>query len=300
MSTSRALITMCLAVASLLGCKPEDEQPPPAILADDAGERFAQQICASWYACACDQAAAQFASEDECVAQLRETYEIRIDELLNEGATWNADCAGQLVASWSSWECLGPNQAWAKGPFDARVCPIVKGNFESGAECDSSLIGDQCAAGSVCVGGVCITTAVPISLGDVCEYDWQQLPCVAGSFCSYDQASGVRICKPLPALGDSCSFDDGFLCGEPSQGLICSYETYTCEPAPTVDEPCFDGYYCGANNYCDGGKDFTCQQRFELGDSCGADAVCPVDASCVGSICEADSPAVCSLGGFNF
>ncbi len=42
------------------------------------------------------------------------------------------------------------------------------------------------------------------------------------------------------------------------------------------------------------------QERFELGDSCGADAVCPVDASCVSSVCIADPAAVCNLASFDF
>jgi hypothetical protein len=298
MSASRALTSLCLVVASLLGCKTADEQEQPSpVTADEAAGVFARQICASLYTCAC---APEFASEDECVDQLSAQYQARIDELLGWGVSWNADCAGQMVASWSKWQCLGPNQARAEALYDARVCPIVKGALEDGFECSPFSIGDECSAGSVCVSGICVATQVPVPIGSTCEYDWQELPCAAGSYCGYNNTDGGRICKSQPAAGDACETAEGITCGLPSQGLVCPFETLVCEPAPSVGEPCFEGFYCGAGNYCDGGLDFTCQERFELGDGCGADAVCPVDASCIGSICEADTPAACALENFNF
>jgi hypothetical protein len=295
MSASRLLASLTF-MTILLGCKPEDEQEQPAapVVADDAAETFARQICNSLFTCTCTNAP-NYASIEVCVDQLSADFQAQIDELLANGASWNAECAGQLVAAWSSWECLGPNHAFAQAPFDPRVCPIIKGDVAPGGDCDPSQLGDDCRDGSVCVSGVCVTTTVPVPLGVTCEYDWQQLPCEAGSYCGYDPALSERVCKPLPVLGDSCTLDDGYLCGPGSLGLVCNYETLRCEAMPAIGEPCFEGFQCGPGTYCDGGKDFTCQERFELGDGCGADAVCPVDASCENSVCQADPAAICSM-----
>lgn len=301
-SLLRALPLMCLVVTSLLACKPDEEeqQPPSPIAVEDAAERFARQACKSQFACEC-ASSSNFASEDDCVAQMTEHYQLEIDERLDQGASWNADCAGQLLAAWSQWQCLGPNGAVAQAPYDPRLCPLIKGTAEPGSDCVSYDLGDSCVEGSTCLASVCVSSEVPVARGEVCAYDWQELPCEAESYCGVDPSgSGERICKALPSAGDICTIDEGWYCGPGSLGLMCNYETERCEPAPAIGEPCFQGSLCGPNAYCDGGKDFTCQERFELGDSCGADAVCPVDASCVSSVCIADPAAACNLASFDF
>ncbi|HVI04036.1 MAG TPA: hypothetical protein VM869_35335 [Enhygromyxa sp.] len=301
-SSLRALPLLSLVVASVFGCKPEDEQeqPPAPIAVEDAAEAFARQACKSLLACEC-AGSDNYSSEDDCIQNLSEHYQTEIDERLDGGASWNAECAGQLLATWSQWKCLGPNEASAQAPFDPRVCPLVKGNLGPGSECQRSDLGDNCAEGSTCVSNVCVATVVPIPLGSTCEFDWQQLPCEDGSYCGLDSSgSGERICKALPELGDACTLDEGYLCGPGSLGLVCNYEALQCELMPAVGEPCYEGFMCGPGNYCDGGKDFTCQERFDIGDGCGADSVCPVDASCINNICEADPAAACVLVGLDF
>ncbi|MFO7563110.1 MAG: hypothetical protein R6X02_10745 [Enhygromyxa sp.] len=293
MPTLRAS-TILLSVA-LIGCKPADppeDQPPAPVGPEDAAESFARQICASLYACEeCSAQAGNFAGEDACIEELRAEFQQSIDEALGAGGTWDADCAGELVRAWAIWDCLGPVSANRQASYDRRLCPVVKGSVAAGDDCVVSSIGDNCNEGSVCVSGVCVQTEVPIPLGQVCEFDWQELPCVSGTYCAYD--GETRRCQPLPSEGDDC--DAGYTCGPTSRNLLCNYDSLTCELGPGVGEPCFQGSSCGPGLYCDGGKDFTCQERFELGDGCAADAVCPVDASCIGNICTADPPAVCSL-----
>lgn len=284
-------------VAILLGCKPEDpgEDLPPPVAAADAAEAFARQICASLFACECQ--AGGFASEAACFDELRFDFQASIDFALAGGATWNADCAGQLVSAWAKWECLGPQSAVRKAYFDPRVCPVLQGTLTAGADCNSSPVGDDCGEGLVCVAAECVETPVPVPLGSVCRFSWQELPCVGESYCGYGD-NGERRCVPFPSAGDSC--DASYSCGPLSRNLMCNYETMTCEVGPAVGEPCFQGSSCGPGLYCDGGKNFTCQERFELGDGCSGDAVCPIDASCVGNICQAVAPAACSLLAFGF
>ncbi len=300
MPTLRALTLLSLAAATLLGCsKPNHEDEPPApISADVAADTFARQICSGLFACSCDTTI-NFASESECVAQLSGEFQSSIGHLLAVGATWDDACAGQLAATWADWQCLGPSAAQQQAQFDAQICPIIKGTLAAGAECTRTQLGDNCGTGLTCVSSVCVETTVPVPIGQVCEFDWQELPCEAGSYCDYDSDSGVEICKALPSAGDACNPED-YLCGPSSRDLICGAESAICEPAPGTGAPCFDGYLCAPGNYCDGGKDFTCQAQFELGDGCGADAVCPIDASCIGNVCQADPPAACNLAYFTF
>jgi hypothetical protein len=300
MSLSRALTFLMVAIS--LGCKPQDdapEQPPAPVELDEAADALARQICAGLFDCTCT-GAGYFDSEDDCVDQLSAQYQTSIDDRFAVGGIWDADCAGQLIGTWEDWGCLGPSEALGQATFDPRLCPAIKADLPPGSDCEPSPLGDECSPGSVCVASVCVATQVPVPLGDTCNFDWQQLPCEEGSYCGYDvDGSGEQICKPQPSEGDSCDTIDGYACGLPSFGLLCNVETFVCEPAPGVGEPCALDTYCGAGLYCDGGLDFTCQERFELGHGCGADSVCPVDASCVNGICTADPAAVCSLESFS-
>lgn len=294
MPSFRTLASLALVITSLVGCKPAEEQPPAPIAAEDAAEAFARQICNGIFTCTCSNAP-NYASIEVCVDELSADFQTQIQERLDQGADWNAECAGQLVAAWSQWECLGPAAAQAQAFYDRRLCPVLKGSIPAGGNCVLSTLGDDCAPGLQCMSGTCVATTVPVPVGLTCNYDWQELPCEEGSYCGYDTNTGERVCKRHPVAGDVCTWDEGYLCGPGSLGLVCNYETMTCEPLPGVGEACFDGFYCGVGSYCDGGKDFTCQARFDIGDSCGADAVCPADSSCVGNVCEADPAAVCGL-----
>jgi hypothetical protein len=293
MTSLRAPISTLVVALTLLGCKPDDEpaeeQPPQPIAVEDGADRIARQLCASLYACECGGVDTAFASEAACVEQVRTNVQTMIDQTLTAGGTWNDDCAGQMVAAWTKWECLGPIAGRRLANYDRRACPVLEGNAFAGSGCDITPLGDDCDPSSVCVGGICIESQVPVPLGEVCQFDWQELPCVPEGYCAYQAESGTRICEPPRSAGDSC--DDNYGCGAPN--MMCKYETLICEVGPAAGEPCFDGFTCGPGLYCDGGKDFTCQERFEIGDGCSGNSVCPIDASCVGNICEANPPTIC-------
>jgi hypothetical protein len=301
---SKLLASSCfgLGVIFLLGCQPlgpeEEEEDLPAvpIAADDAPRELAEQICGNLFACEC-AISAGYVDQADCVAQQTAQIEMNMGTVLDGGGSWNAECAGEMVKTWSKWDCNGVTTALHDASFDPKLCPVLKGNLGPGAECWNMGIVDPCREGLSCMGGSCIESpSVPVPVGGVCEIQWETLPCEAGSYCTWMANSEQRICVARPHLGDSCNPDDDVLCGLPSYDLICDPPTGTCIAAPTTGEPCFEQYLlCGPGNYCDGGKDFTCQPRRELGDGCGADAVCPVDASCIGNICTADAAAVCNL-----
>lgn len=283
---------MSLVALASLACKPTEtdddgEHPATPIEAEDAPTQLAEQICAQLFECSC---ASGYADEASCVETQSQLIAARIDTVLDAGGSWDPACAGQLAKTLHEWACLAPTMASQASAFDSRSCPLLRGTVAAGMDCSHDVLGDDCADGLMCIAGVCVTPpTLPVPRGELCNYDWETLPCESGSYCGWDDNYEQRICRALPKAGDACT---EYLCGPQANDLIC--EANTCVPAPGAGEPCFDGYLCGPGTYCDGGQDFTCQPRREIGDGCGADTVCPVDASCVGNICEADPAAVCS------
>jgi hypothetical protein len=295
----RPIRSICLLSLVLLGataCKTADgtdggdDQPAEPIEVDDAAEVLAQQICAQLFTCECPNTL-DYADQADCVATMSAEIGGQIDSALSAGGIWDAECAGDLAEAMSDWECLGPDVAAATASFSPLLCPVLKGNVGLNGNCNRSTLGDDCQVGLLCLNQVCIEQpTLPVPIGGVCGYD--DLPCVSGSYCDWDDSYNVRICHASPAAGDACA-QDNYPCGPQSNDLICS-EAGICEPAPGEGESCEAALLCAPGLYCDGGQDFTCQPRRELGDGCGADAVCPVDASCISNICEADPAAVCN------
>lgn len=291
---------MCLLSLALLvtsACKPVDEpddsdQPATPIESDDAAEVLAQQICEQVFACECPDLVG-FADMAGCVASQTAAIAGEIDPVLAAGGTWDPECAGQMAKAMSDWECLGPDMAARASSFSPITCPILKGVVGPGGDCWRNPIGDDCQAGLMCLSGTCVQTpTLPLPDGQPCNYG--DLPCGSGSYCWWDQNYDEQICQALPKAGDACS-EDEWVCGPQSNDLLC--EAGTCTPSPGEGESCEMWNLCAPGLYCDGGKDFTCQPRQELGDGCGGDPVCPVDASCIASICEADPAAVCNATG---
>lgn len=297
----RPIRSICLLSLALLGasaCKPVDDvpddsdQPATPIESDDADNVLAQQICAQVFACECPNTV-EYADESECVASQTAAIASLIDGVLAAGGSWDPECAGQMAKSLSDWECLGPNMAARESSFSPLTCPILKGVAGINDDCWRTPLGDDCQAGLLCLSGTCVETpTLPVPIGQPCDYN--NLPCASGGYCDWDQNYETRICRLSPKVGDACSDEQSF-CGPSSNDLIC--ELGTCRPAPGEGESCETWLLCAPGLYCDGGKNFTCQPRQELGEGCGADPVCPVDASCISSICEADPAAVCSATG---
>jgi hypothetical protein len=293
----RPLRSICLLSLVLLGataCKTSDgtddgDQPATPIEADEAAEVLAQQICAQMFTCECPNN--DYVDEADCVASVSAELAAIIDPTLAAGGSWDAECAGNMAKAMRDWECLGPDLAAATSSFSPLICPILKGNVGLNGECGRSSLGDDCQPGLLCLNQTCIEEpTLPVPIGGVCGYD--NLPCADGGYCEWDQNYNVRICHASPTAGDTC-VDDNYPCGPASNDLICS-DAGICEPAPGEGESCDGTFVCGPGLYCDGGQEFTCQPRRELGDGCGGDAVCPVDAACINSICEADPALVCN------
>jgi Dickkopf N-terminal cysteine-rich region len=293
----RPLRSMCLLSLVLLGasaCKPVDDpddgdQPATPIESDDAPDVLAKQICAQVFACECPNTL-DYTDEAACVAAVTGELAGQIDPVLDAGGSWDPECAGQMAKALADWECLGQNTAAREATFSPLTCPVLKGVLGAGNSCNRSVLGDDCQAGLACISGTCIPTpTLPLQNGENCSYG--NLPCGSGSYCDWDASFDVQICQPLQEAGDACT-EDQYLCGPQGSDLVCT--AGICTPTPGEGESCEEFLLCGPGLYCDGGQDFTCQPRRELGDGCGADAVCPVDASCIGNICEADAAAVCS------
>ena len=301
--TSRAMllllaVAVSVTAASTTACKPapEEEPPPPPLARDAAAEAFAEHICAAIYACECGNA---IESEAACVAELTGEFQAQIAERSQTAPIWDEECAGALMAAWSDWGCQGQTAVMSEVEFSLAECPVMKGSQPVGADCNDFPLGDTCEVGLSCVAGVCVQSPVPVPVGQQCGFDWDELPCVAGAYCTYVSDVAVQICEALPQAGDPCDPNADYLCGPSSNDLYCDVSG-TCEPAPRAGEPCFDGFLCGPGLYCDGGQDFTCLPKAEIGGGCGGDAVCPTDASCIGNVCEADPALACSLSYFQF
>ncbi len=295
MSTLRSLTLVCFAGLSLLACRPaEGDEPPAPVSVDDGAQALAAQICAGLFECSCAEVEL-YADEAQCVQILRVEFQAAIDEELVTGGTWDEACAGQLVATWSDWACLGPSAAFDVARFDARECPVLKGTGAPAAPCSISALGDSCSPGLSCAAGECIEDEIPVPIGQPCEYQWDQLPCASGGYCTYDNVAGERLCKAIPKLDDPCDPAEDLLCGPSGLELVCNAASSTCEYAPGIGEPCFEGFLCGPGAYCDGGEDFTCQALFEVGETCAANAVCMTDASCVDGVCTDQPAQTCDL-----
>lgn len=290
-------VLLATTASLLVGCPapaggeddPMVSQPLPQ---NQAAQEMAEELCEAFFECDCD-ASLLYADVSACVDAIQPVVQAEFDDLLAGGGTWDDDCAGDMLFTWQQWDCLGPTEALKQASFDPRVCPLAHGTLGEGEFCDSTYLGDPCAEGLGCWDEVCIVAPnIPVPAGGVCEIGWQDLPCESGTYCTWTEASETQICVPWPVEGDPCEWE-GSTCGPAALDLICS-ATLRCEPAPGVGESCEQGI-CAPGLYCDGGKDFTCQERFEVGDPCGADAVCPVDASCVNNVCVADPAAICGV-----
>lgn len=291
----RSLAVACLMAAALTACpSSQEEEPEPAkpLASADAAQAAAQEICGAIFNCECELSIS-YADEAACIEDQRATIQDNIDQLLAEGGTWNEDCAGELLWTWKQWDCAGPSEALYTANFDYRECPLVRGELGEGEYCNVGLGYEPCAQGLRCSEGQCTQApTLPVPLGQPCQIDWEELPCVSGAYCGYDPDIGENVCEAIPSAGDSCDYNYTNLCGPPSNNLLCSPDN-VCISAPGEGESCEDALICDVGLYCDGGQDFTCQPRRELGQGCGADAVCPVDASCIGNICVADEALLC-------
>lgn len=295
----RPTCLLSLALLGALACKTAeptddgDDQPAVPIEAEDAAQVLAEQICAQMYTCECPNNIEYYANQTECV--IVETSEIQnaIDGALANGGTWDPVCAGDLAKALRDWECMGQTMAMRESTFSPVLCPVLKGSGGLANECYQTALGDTCQAGLTCLEGVCIETpTLPVPSGQQCYYGY--VPCAAGTYCDWHPSGDGMICQDLPVAGEACNPNDQYLCGPQSEDLICDIDSSTCIPSPGEGESCEEYTLCQPGLYCDGGKGFTCQPRQELGEGCGGDPVCPVDASCVNSICTADPAAVCN------
>ncbi len=287
---------LSLALIGTLACKTAEQtddgdQPATPLEVDDAAAVLAEQICSAVYDCNCPNNIELYVDEADCVASLTNEFAQNIDSVIAEGGTWDPECAGELAKTMRDWGCLGQTGAMRETSFSPVMCPVLKGSRGVGNDCWRTSLGDDCQAGLLCVGGTCTEAPpLPLELGQQCLYG-DDLPCAPGLYCEWDENYEYRFCQEAPVAGDACNGEGYYECGPESNDLIC--ETNVCTPAPGQGESCEEWFLCSPGLYCDGGKDFTCQPRQELGEGCGGDPVCPVDASCINSICTADPAAVC-------
>ncbi|GEM_PF-3926671 len=303
MSITRALSCLTLAAGLSLGCAlttEEDDADADAetgaetaaepLTEADAAAALAEQLCHQQFSCACS--VLQYNDEATCIAAETAAIQVLIDEGVAEGGQWDEVCAGQLLQARADWGCLGPEAVANMEIPDITECPLTRGRATFGQPCSWEHLGDSCRPDLACYGGVCNTPpTLPVSIGEPCTLSWQDLPCESGSYCRFGSAN-ERICVPDPQLGDTCDPTKNSSCGPQKFELVCP-DGGVCESTPGEGLPCTFGSQCAPGFYCDGGKDFTCQARFEVGDSCAANTVCPTDAWCLDNICVGAEAKIC-------
>lgn len=228
------------------------------------------------------------------------------------------------------------------------------GTVAAGGECfvDQECVSQQCAGsdtGVSCTLGTCIGDAppsmAPIALGMPCS---SNLSCVDGAYCPTDTnvctpllasgspctggdecgyglgcagPSGMRMCQPLPGVGEQCRFDlpcrdEGLNCdtsattptcvqvgvvgGACTSSLQCSpyyrcdITAGTCAKGPSLGDPCASGSRCfDAGTYCDSAT-LTCAAVKADGMPCQSDLECEselCDFAATTPVCA--SPQVC-------
>lgn len=247
------------------------------------------------------------------------------------------------------------DQTDANGRVRVPACgAYFEGTVAAGGECfvNQECISQQCVGsdtGTSCTRGTCIGNTPPgmepIALGMSCS---SNLSCVDGAYCPIDTGvctpllasgspctgseecgyglgcagpSGMRMCQPLPGVGEPCRFDlpcrdEGLNCDTSAttptcaqvgvQGAACTSSLQcspyyrcditagTCTKGPSLDEPCAAGSRCfDAGTFCDS-TTLTCVVVKADGQPCGSDLECEselCDFAAVTPVCA--SPQVC-------
>lgn len=83
--------------------------------------------------------------------------------------------------------------------------------------------GGACSENYECTSHYCVETCMPIPTeGAACDED-----CASGLYCGFDQSTGMKVCQPIKANGEPCTFDDE--CTSDYCEGTCMTEPVTCD-----------------------------------------------------------------------
>ncbi len=168
-------------------------------------------------------------------------------------------CAIGLVCKQGESAVCAPPGAAAATCQDDRECGAGLGCLPDGHCGAPGAIGatcfdrKDCAPGLACPAGTC---AAGTPIGEECRG-----PDACGATRGCGRAPETRTCGAPAAAGEAC------MDGTCAAGLGCAQATMTCQPLPTVGQPCLDGAGCAAGLTC-GFADSTCIALPGAGQAC--------------------------------
>ena len=299
----RIVLLPIFALIAAPACKPEETPLRTELFSES---------CAQLFSCGC----AEYGFAD--AAQCETVYAVQF-----AGLEASAEAAGLTV----DLACLQQQDIYLElackkqsdfpeGPLEEEECNYcnpVHGTVAVGQPCiDYGDIND-CSQGLFCLDNVCVDPCAKAKLGESCRDFFGA--CEDALFC--DSPSG--LCAQPAGLGQGCEeapcaeglkcmfggFDDPPLCKAPAgpgqpcpggnectEGLVCNFDTTTCEPPAGAGESCdfsdcMDGLYCSYDPDTGTG---TCGPPPKVGEPC--QGVCEE-----GAYCPFDNPVCVALPG---
>lgn len=264
----------------------------------------------------------------EYMAQAVEVGRIEYDE---EAA---ADCltyVANLSCEWSLYHAYTEEELAGRAACEA----VFRGRMGKNGPCaeaiecaEEAICGFDPTCTDMCCVGACRVLPQPYKIGEPCPNF--NIPCEAGSSCTFDIDTGMPSCVALAEIGESCEsvqcvetamcdYVDSYKCverkgaGKPCDGdyecqpgLVCAYDLNfnagECVAPADEGEPCKVSYQTTCrrfDNYCAGG---TCAPLPGNGEACAMDDECRGDLFCAesaGNKCSplADLGEVCGWNG---
>ena len=253
-------------------------------------ESVAVEFCERFVDCGClAYDDALFGSYDECLASELPSVRSMVQAARDAGLTFDESCADALEQRFRNLGCAPDFRTVP----EIVPCKLFYGDGALGEPCVAvdQANGDSCRPELTCREGVCDDNE-PRAVGEPCPVDRNL--CESGAFCS-QFGNEPRTCHPLPAEGDPCY--EGFVC--PPE-LYCDPVSTRCVALLEQDAPCTpDGVPCGYGLEC-GPADGRCRPAppGAVGDPCTLNA-CGDGLLCnqVTCHCSTPEPYVCWGGG---
>lgn len=259
-----------------------DGDPVPK---DDAPEAASASFCEAWVTCDCADYPDSFANQAACESSVEADFAAEIAAADAAGLTYDADCMGDLLATYDSFGCTTLAELLEEPETLVALytaCKPFYGDDAAGTACTDAqdVPGDSCAQGLRCEDAVCVTLALKdagesCSFGDICE---------GGTYCVPVETLEEPVCAALPGIGgtclgptDACDF-----------AAYCDQGDKTCKALPAVGQSCEMALRCAKNAFC---EDMMCRAAPEAGEPCTE--VCASGSTCVGEVCRVDAPLVC-------
>lgn len=238
----------------------------------EQADRIARALCASYYACGCEDLYPPHEDEAECLEQVSDELVARLEQGIDGGLDYDPACLDAQAELLEALGCASSSDVILDPELTrlsdaAARCHTFHGTVDPGeGECEPlpSARADDCSPGHACTEfAMCVTTE-PLGESQTCDPEGRQ-PCAPGLWCLESWVSGALTCKRLPGPGQSCQ--EAGVCDFDGW---CDTTDFICRPWSTVGQACMTiGYMqdsCGYQAHCSEG---TCAALSAEGQPCG-------------------------------